>query len=147
MRLFCRACDRPIYENPVPATCLVVINANQDILLVKRSVEPKKGQWCLPGGFIELGEPPEQGALRELREETGLQADTAHLLGVRTTPSSQYHSVLMVGYFVNDFSGRARPGDDAEEAAWFPLPKSPPIAFESHRHFIQRYLATAREGD
>ena len=139
-RLFCGACERPIYENPIPATCLVVVNASQDILLVKRSVEPKKGQWCLPGGFIELGEPPDQGALRELNEETGLTADGAQLLGVRTTPSSQYHSVLMVGYIVVSFTGRIKAGDDAEQVAWFPCSQLPPIAFESHQHFLQCYL-------
>ena len=71
MRPYCEQCNEPIYENPVPATCLVVVEKSGDLLLVKRRVEPKKGFWCLPGGFMELGESPEQGALRELREETG----------------------------------------------------------------------------
>ena len=76
-RRYCQLCERPIYENPIPATCLVVVNGRNQILLVKRDVSPKKGQWCLPGGFIELGEAPEQGALRELAEETGLSGRDA----------------------------------------------------------------------
>jgi ADP-ribose pyrophosphatase YjhB (NUDIX family) len=138
-RRYCPACERPIYENPVPATCLVVANTRDEILLVKRDIEPKKGRWCLPGGFIELGEAPEKGALRELTEETGLSGRIASLLGVRTTPSSQYHSVLMVGYLIRHFQGTLIAGDDAADARWFSRENLPPIAFDSHRHFIDMY--------
>lgn len=140
MRHYCQACARPIYENPVPATCVVVVDSNHQVLLVKRSVEPKIGQWCLPGGFIELGEPPEAGALRELTEETGLKGVIEKLLGVCTTPSIHYHSVLMIGYAVNDYQGRLKAGDDAGEVRWFPKGKLPPIAFDSHRRFLAQYL-------
>ena len=68
-RLFCESCRTTIYENPVPATCLVTIDARERLLLVKRSVDPKKGWWCLPGGFMELRETPEEAGLRELAEE------------------------------------------------------------------------------
>jgi 8-oxo-dGTP diphosphatase len=140
LRLYCTACNRPIYENPIPATCVIVFNAKRQLLLVKRSVEPKIGQWCLPGGFIELGEAPEAGALRELAEETGLRAPGATLLGVRTTPSPLYHSVLMVAYAVEKFSGVPVPGDDAELTRWFSPFELPAIAFDSHRYFIDLYL-------
>ena len=136
MRLYCPSCVRPIYENPTPATCLVVTNGENQVLLVKRSVPPKIGMWCLPGGFIELGEGPEEGALRELAEETGLTGSSPELLGVRTTPSAQYHSVLMVGYLVRKFSGTPIAGDDASDVRWFSINDLPPIAFDSHRHFI-----------
>ncbi len=52
LRLYCQACSRPIYENPLPATCMVVINGTDQVLLVKRKVDPRKGQWCLPGGWL-----------------------------------------------------------------------------------------------
>jgi len=141
-RLFCPQCRRPLYENPVPATCLVVSNARNELLLVKRKVAPKIGEWCLPGGFIELGESPEEGALRELAEETGLRGRDASLMGVRTAPSSQYHSVLMVGYRIHQFQGPLVAGDDAARVQWFPHDKLPPIAFNSHRHFINQYFAS-----
>lgn len=138
-RLYCQTCVRPIYENPIPATCLVVINAENQVLLVKRDVAPKKGMWCLPGGFIELGEGPEEGALRELAEETGLKGRNPILLGVRATPSAQYHSVLMVGYVVKNFQGTAVAGDDAADARWYDRENLPPIAFDSHIHFLNQY--------
>ncbi len=139
-RRFCPGCARPIYENPIPATCLVVVNPCSQVLLVERSVPPKVGQWCLPGGFLELGEAPEDGALRELNEETGLQGRIDTLLGVATTPSNLYHSVLMVGFRVLEFQGRLTPGDDAAAVRWFDYPRLPTIAFESHRMFMRRHF-------
>lgn len=139
-RLFCDQCVQPIYENPIPATCVIVSNTNDRLVLVKRSVPPKMGHWCLPGGFIELGEDPQTGALRELAEETGLKATHASLIGVCTTPSPQYHSVLMISYSVTDFSGQLTPGDDASQARWFALSKLPVIAFDSHHYFIRLFF-------
>jgi 8-oxo-dGTP diphosphatase len=136
-RLFCHACDQPLYENPVPATCLVVLNATGQVLLVRRSVAPKKGLWCLPGGFLELGESPEAGALRELAEETGLNATIDGLLGVTNVPNSDYGTVLMIGYLVEEYEGRLQPGDDADAIGWFDVDALPPIAFDSHERFIR----------
>ena len=135
-RLFCDSCQRPIYENPVPATCVTVVNSNEQILLVRRSVEPKIGLWCLPGGFLELGEAAETGALRELEEETGLTGQIDSLLGVRTTPSRLYHSVLMIAFTICKFTGRAAAGDDADQVLWYDHDRLPSIAFESHQFFI-----------
>jgi len=134
-------CAGPIYENPVPATCTIVADGEKRILLVKRSVEPKKGYWCLPGGFMELDETPEQCALRELREETGLSGKIKLLLGVRANPSPMYHTVHMTGYLVNEFSGTPVAGDDADEVKWFSIHALPEIAFDSHRHFISIYIS------
>ena len=141
LRLFCNRCQEPIYENPLPATCLVVVDSKDRVLLVKRSVEPKKGFWCLPGGFMELGETPEQAALRELKEETGLAGQIEMLLGVYANPSVLYHTVLMVGYLVKSFNGTLIAGDDAMDAAFFNYDRLPEIAFESHINFIRIYNA------
>jgi ADP-ribose pyrophosphatase YjhB (NUDIX family) len=140
-RLFCKKCNQPLYENPVPASCLVVVDKNGEILLVKRSVDPKKGFWCLPGGFMELGETPELAALRELKEETGLSGKIEMLLGVNSNNSPQYNTVLMVGYLVKNYSGTHKAGDDASELAYFHINDLPEIAFESHKSFIRIYEA------
>ncbi len=140
-RLFCTACNEPVYENPIPATCLVVVDDRDRVLLVKRSVEPKKGFWCLPGGFVEIDETPEAGALRELLEETGLSGKIARLLGVTTNPSPQYRAVLMIGYLVRTYEGTPRAGDDASALAFFPEKELPEIAFDSHRRFVRLYYA------
>jgi 8-oxo-dGTP diphosphatase len=140
LRPFCPACGMPIYENPVPATCTVVMDDCGRIALVRRAVAPKIGMWCLPGGFMELGESPEQAAARELKEETGLSGRIGPLLGVMATPNRQYGNVLMVGYRVTAVSGTLIAGDDAADAGWFTAPDLPPIAFDSHRAFIDAVL-------
>ncbi len=145
VRLFCTACNAPIYENPIPASCLVLIDSQDRVLLVKRSVDPKKGFWCLPGGFMELGETPEQSALRELKEETGLSGRIQLLLGVTSNTSPQYHTVLMVGYLIKEYSGLLEPGDDALEAAYFSYDELPEIAFHSHLKFIRMYYSAYAE--
>ncbi|MFP4227092.1 MAG: NUDIX domain-containing protein [Desulfobacterales bacterium] len=144
-RLFCQACDIPIYENPVPAACIVTIDDADRLLLVKRSVEPKKGYWCLPGGFMELQETPEEAGLRELHEETGLTGKIDCLLGVTTNNSQQYDTVLMVGFLVTSYEGELIAGDDADAADWFTYPDLPEIAFDSHRRFISQYYTACAQ--
>jgi 8-oxo-dGTP diphosphatase len=147
LRLFCEHCDEPIYENPIPASCLVVVDNRNRVLLVKRSVEPKKGFWCLPGGFMELGESPEKAALRELKEETGLWGRIEMLLGVASNPSALYHTVLMVGYLIRQYTGTLIAGDDADDAVYFHYDELPEIAFESHARFIRMYYASYESVD
>lgn len=146
-RLFCENCNIPIYENPVPATCMVTVDASDRVLLVKRSVDPKKGWWCLPGGFMELQETPEGAALRELHEETGLTGAIDRLLGVAANNSSQYDTVLMMGFLVRSFSGTLVAGDDADDAQWFAGSALPEIAFETHGNFIRKYYADISPGE
>jgi 8-oxo-dGTP diphosphatase len=139
VRLYCNSCQQPLYENPVPASCLVVVDDRERILLVKRSVEPHVGSWCLPGGFIELEERPEQAGLRELKEETGLTGCIDRILGAIAQDSERYHSVLIIGYLVRDFQGSLSAGDDASDIGFFEPERLPPIPFESHRQFIEIY--------
>ncbi|MFW5853832.1 MAG: NUDIX hydrolase [Thermodesulfobacteriota bacterium] len=135
-RLFCTACDGPLYENPVPAACVILTDEQNRLLLVKRSVDPKKGFWCLPGGFMELGESPEETALRELREETGIQGRIETLIAADSNSNALYGTVALICYRAAAVSGRPVPGDDASAVAFFPLMELPEVAFESHRKFI-----------
>ena len=130
-----------LYENPIPATALI-IPASDDpfkIIIVKRAVEPCKGQYSLPGGFMEIDETTEECAIREMLEETGLEGRIKRLLGVRNQPSPQYKMVLLVGYEIEIIGGELNASDDAEEATFFPLDDHPAIAFEGHQKFIDDY--------
>ncbi len=141
VRRWCDQCAAPVYENPVPATCLVTADPDGRILLVRRSVEPKKGSWCLPGGFMELGETPEAAGLRELHEETGLSGKIETLLGITTHSGKIYDTVLVAGYLVREYSGIPYAGDDADAAEWFARDGLPEIAFTSHKAFIDIFYA------
>ena len=139
IRRFCLKCQSPIYENPVPAICIMTVNDRQQVLLVKRGIDPKKGFWCLPGGFMELKETPEGAGLRELQEETGLCGKIDRLLGVTAHDSKLYGTVFVTGFLVRTFSGDLIAGDDADAAGWFSAGALPEIAFDSHQKFIRHY--------
>jgi thiamine-phosphate diphosphorylase len=139
-RLFCPKCQYPVYENPIPATAAVVINENREVLLVKRTVEPKAGQWCLPGGFVEMGEDPEHACLRELKEETGLEGEIHRWAGNIISESPVYQWVIVMGYSIKNVHGRLTAGDDCSEAVFFNPDTMPPIAFRSHREILKNVI-------
>ncbi len=137
-RGFCPSCRRIAYDNPVPATAAVVFNERHELLLVRRGVEPGKGKWCLPGGFQETGETPEQCMLRELREETGLSGRIQGLVALEMGMNPVAGEVLVAGFLVGVDSGELRPGDDAAATEYFPLDKMPALAFQSHARIIEK---------
>ena len=141
LRLFCKVCEKPYYENPIPATAAVVINENSEVLLVKRKVVPHKGKWCLPGGFIEINEEPEDCCLRELKEETNLRGEIGRLIGVYLSGHPTYKSVVVVGYSISRFKGKIKPGDDSDEVRFFNLEKRPPLAFKSHESILESFVS------
>jgi thiamine-phosphate diphosphorylase len=146
-RLFCPQCQYPVYENPLPATAAVVINEDHEILLVKRTVEPKAGQWCLPGGFVEMGESPEDGCLRELKEETGLEGEIQQWAGNILSTSPVYQWVIVMGYSIKNVRGQLRAGDDCSEAVFFNPENMPPVAFQSHRQILKNILERNQVND
>lgn len=143
-RLRCRHCGEIHYENPLPATALVARNERGELLLVRRSEPPCIGEWCLPGGFIETGETARQGALREFKEETGLDAKLIDVIDVATRVDGYWGDVVLIGFEVEISGGDLIAADDASEARFFPLENLPEIAFDTHRHMIHRI--TEREG-
>lgn len=138
-RLVCSSCGEVHYQNPLPAATALVLNHRGELLLGRRAVEPAYGQWCLPGGFVELGETMEQAALRELREETGLAADSGSFVGCFYQNSVYYGGVIIFGYRVDSPHGDPEAGDDMQEVRYFPFNDLPPVAFESHRRLIELF--------
>jgi 8-oxo-dGTP diphosphatase len=144
MRLYCRTCDTINYENPLPATAAVVLDHNKHLLLVKRGMEPGKGEWCLPGGFVEMDESPSEGVLRELHEETGLRGTVNQLIDAVYEDSHFYGPLIIIGYGVTPQGGTLQAGDDAAEVQYFPLADLPSVAFDSHQTIIDKIARKKR---
>ncbi len=135
-RLVCTQCDAIYYQNPLPAATALVLNGANQLLLGKRAVDPARGEWCLPGGFIEMGETMEEASLRELREETGLEGRVMSFVGCFYQNSATYGGVIIFGYRVEAGGSTPRAADDMEEVAFFDLHSLPHVAFEAHRKLI-----------
>jgi len=135
-RPFCPACHWVNYENPLPSSAALVRHKKGEVLLVKRGVEPGRGKWALPSGFIEIDETPEQACLRELKEETGLEGRILRLIGIYSQRSKLYKNVLIVGYEV-EAHGQPIPGSDSLKAQFFPADQLPRIPFSSHQQIIR----------
>lgn len=143
----CSVCGRRNYLNAKPASGLLVLREGR-LLLVRRRIEPYLGYWDIPGGFLHEEELPQEAALRETLEETGLEARIVDFLGFYMDHydyQGDRYSILNV-YFVAEAEGEACPGDDADDLCWFPLEALPgEIAFEHAsrvlddlRHWVHR---------
>lgn len=114
-RLVCERCGFIFYQNPVPAVAVILLQQSR-VLLVKRKFAPRAGDWSLPAGFIEWGEGPAETAVRELKEETGLEIIVRDIYGVYRAQERVEHEVLLVVYRGEIIGGNLQPGDDALEA-------------------------------
>lgn len=104
---------------PVPTVGVVCLRG-AEVLLIKRGNPPRKGQWSLPGGRLEWGETLQAGALRELREETGCEAEILGLIDVVDGVMTTRH-YIMIDYAARWTGGEPMAGDDAADARFFPL--------------------------
>ena len=139
LRYFCDNCDIVHYENPKPTATLICIYENK-LLLVKRAVEPAKGQWGLPGGFIELGETPHEGAIRELKEETNLKGKPISFLGHCSHHNTIFGDVLLLGIEMKiENWSELEAGDDASEAQLFELNNLPSLTFSCHEQIVEMF--------
>lgn len=79
--LQCKICGFSTYINPVPCNGVIIQNGKNEIMLVKRKVNPKKGYWDLPGGFLQPNENLEQSVKREIKEELGVNVEMKDIIG------------------------------------------------------------------
>lgn len=117
-----------------------------EILLIKRKNEPYKDCWALPGGFMEMNETLEKCAIRELKEETGIEVDGAEFIdlldGVERDPRGRVISAVFKSYA--PAGAVAVANDDAKEIGWFKNGQLPPLAFD-HKWAITKIFMTIWE--
>jgi 8-oxo-dGTP diphosphatase len=125
------------YPRPSVTTDMVIFTLREgdlQVLLVKRKRPPFEGMWAIPGGFVQLDESLEEGALRELEEETGVRDVYLEQLYTFGEPQRDPRGrVITVAYFALVPAGivrRPRAGDDAAEAEWWSVYDLPPLAFD-----------------
>ncbi|MBB6459016.1 NUDIX hydrolase [Flammeovirga kamogawensis] len=138
-RFVCNECDTIHYQNPrIIAGCLPIYDGK--ILLGKRAIEPRYGYWNLPAGFLENGETPNDGALRELYEETHAKGEAKHLHTVFSLPNfNQVYLIYYVALSSDEFSKVTSESIDVELFEIEDIPWDS-IAFESTTFAIKKYI-------
>lgn len=124
------------YKYPRPAVtadCVVMTKeTTPHVLLIKRSSDPFKGHWALPGGFMNMDETAEQCAIRELEEETCLKVSSIYQIGAYSKVNRDPRGrTITVAYLATlDAPADVCGQDDAAKAQWFPIDALPPLAFD-----------------
>ncbi|MDY7079923.1 MAG: GNAT family N-acetyltransferase [Chloroflexota bacterium] len=138
MRESCPACGFILYRNPVPGAG-VLVEMDKGIVLIQRGQPPFVGWWALPSGYIEADESVEQAAVRECKEETGLEVELLELFGVYSFPEGPVQSGIVIFYRARPVGGELEAGDDAQDVGIFPLDSLPEkLAFRTHREVLAR---------
>jgi 8-oxo-dGTP diphosphatase len=145
IRDFCMQCSHVFYENPLPVASCIVVNEDRQVLLVQRGKDPYKGMWCLPIGFAEADEEVKDAALRELKEEAGIEGEVVRLVDVDTVDNYYYGSLAIVTYEVRHLRGSPAPGDDAIDTRFFPIDNLPPLAWSSNDKAVKIYTDFYRD--
>ena len=138
------------YEYPRPSvtTDCVIFGFDSEglsVLLIERGIEPFRGCWAFPGGFMQMDEDAETCARRELREETGLDAEYveqfATFSDVNRDPRGR---TVTIAHFALVKKSEVKGADDAAQAKWFPIGNIPPLAFD-HDRILRVALKALRE--
>ena len=146
-RKLCKACGFVHFKNPAPAVSILVVDNDRFLLCRRAKGTFKGGPWCLPCGYVEYDEDYLTAAIREVKEETGLDVEIKAVLSVVSNFFSPKVHTLVVVLLAHVSGGEIRPGDDADAVAWYSVSDIlPELAFEADRHIIGRYFATKLAG-
>lgn len=136
------------YPHPAVATDCVIFGFDGmelKVLLIERGAEPYLGKWAFPGGFLKMDESAEEGARRELKEETNLSAAYMEQFYTFSDPDRDPRErVISIAYYALVKIEEVKGGDDAARAAWFALDRVPQLAFD-HDRILRKALDKLRE--
>ena len=117
---------------------VVVRDPRGRLLLVQRGIDPRRGEWALPAGFLDEGEDPRAAAARECREETGLDVAVGELLGLFPAAGD---TSFFLSFAASVTGGVLAAGDDATDARFFGPDELPTLAFDSTRAAVSAATA------
>lgn len=136
------------YPHPAVTTDSVIFGfdgTSLKVLLIERGLEPYKGRWAFPGGFINMDEDADEGARRELKEETGFSAAYMEQFHTFSAPGRDPRErVISIAYYALVQMQEVTAGDDAAKARWFSIEDVPQLAFD-HDLILHKALACLRE--
>jgi ADP-ribose pyrophosphatase YjhB (NUDIX family) len=133
-----------IFRDPKVAAG-VVVEKDGRVLLIRRGENTlRQGLWSIPAGFVEYDEDPAATAVRECREETGLEVELTDLLDVIPGEGLRGEASFLIVYQGQVTGGDLVAGDDADRAGFFPPDDLPPLAFESTRRALARWREQRR---
>lgn len=138
------------YEYPHPAVTADCVIFGFDgvcikVLLIQRGIEPFKGKWALPGGFMKIDETAEECALRELEEETGLRnASVEQFHTFSDVNRDPRERIITIAHYALVRLSEVKGGDDAASASWFAMSEVPSLAFD-HDHILRIAINCLKE--
>lgn len=137
--LRCTRCEYVAFYNPKPVGCAIAREADGRVWLARRGLEPGRGRWSMPGGFVDLGETVEAAIVRELREELGVEALIGALMGVYSRAGDR----VVIIVFEARLRGTPRPTEEALEVRAFAAEEIPwdELAFATDRAALRDALA------
>ena len=138
------------YDYPRPAVTTDCVIFGYDgkelkVLLIERGIEPFKGCWAFPGGFLNMDEDALAGARRELKEETGLENAFIEQFHTFSEPGRDPRGrVITIAHYALVKIQEVEGGDDASQARWFPIGEVPPLAFD-HDRILRMAMSRLKE--
>ncbi|NWJ48200.1 MAG: NUDIX domain-containing protein [Chloroflexi bacterium] len=135
----CAVCGHATFLNPIPVA-VTLLPIDSGLLVVRRGIEPKKGLWALPGGFIDLGESWQQAAARELLEETGVTVDSAELENFKVLSAPDGTVLIFALAKLRTLADLPPFRLSAESTEIKILEKPEPLAFSLHEQVMNEYF-------
>ena len=138
-RLVCQQCGFVFYLDPKVAVATVVVDDHGHILLVRRAIEPGYGMWVIPGGYVDRGEEVTAAAVRETREETGMEIRLGRLINIYSYAG---RVPVIIVYAATAIGGCLGCDDEGLEARFFEPAGIPwdELAFRSTREALREFL-------
>jgi len=138
VRRVCPACELIVFRDHKVAAGVLVEHEGR-LLLVRRRMNPRAGMWTFPAGFVEFDEDPAVAAVRECREETGLEVEVTGLLDVIARREHERGADIVIIYCARLVGGEPVAADDVDRVAFFAPDELPPLAFRATRAALDKW--------
>lgn len=140
VRRVCPACELIVFRDHKVAAG-VLVEREGKVLLVRRKLNPRQGMWSFPAGFVDFDEDPMDAAVRECREETGLEVEITGLLDVIAGREHERGADIVIVYRARLVGGEPKADDDVDRVAFFAPDELPPLAFHATQVALDQWLA------